>query len=344
MKNLNLLFTAIAALFIQGNAYAQTPTYQIVNKISLEGNGGWDYLTVDESSDRLFVSHSSIVQVVDLHENKLVGTIPDTKGVHGITLANDLNKGFISNGKDTSVTVFDLKTLNTLSKIKITGINPDAILYDKFSQKVFVFNGKTNNATVIDANTNQVISTIPFDGKPEFSVTDENGKIFVNIEDKNSIAVIDTKTMKVIHTWSIAPGEEPTGLAIDNKTHRLFSVCGNKWMMIMNAENGDMLFSFSIGDHCDGVVFDPETSCIYTSNGEGTMNVFKELSANSFKGVAKITTQKGAKTIALNKKTHHVYLPTAEYEPTPEATPENPKPRAKIKAGTFMVLDIAPIK
>jgi len=341
MNKLNVSLIILLTFFSQSTLFAQSSNYQVVNKIHLKGDGSWDYITFNNG--RLYISHSTVVQVYDIKEKKLVATIPETRGVHGIAIANDLNKGFTSNGKDTSVTVFDLKTLNVLTKIKITGLNPDAILYDSFSQRVFVFNGKTNNATVIDAKTNQVISTIAFNGKPEFSVTDEKGKVYVNIEDKNSIVVINSSTLNIEHTWSISPGEEPTGLAIDNKTHRLFSVCGNKWMMILNSENGEVLFSFSIGDHCDGVVFDPSLNCIYASNGEGTMNVFKEVNANSFKGVAIVTTQKGAKTITLDNTTNHLYLPTAEYEATPEPSKENPKPKAKIKPGTFVILDIAPI-
>src|ERR1700739_1616625 len=206
-------------LFINSSVIinAQTKSeYKIANKIKLEGDGGWDYLIADETSDRIFISHGTIVQVVDSKTNKLTGTISDTKGVHGIALAHDLNKGFISNGRDTSVTVFDLKTLKTLYKIKITGINPDAILYDKFSQKVFVYNGRSKNATVIDAKTNKVVETIALEGKPEFSVTDEKGKVYVNIEDKNLITVINSQTLKVEQNWSITGGEEPTGLALDN--------------------------------------------------------------------------------------------------------------------------------
>ena len=341
MKNfivsLLLLFTFHENLLAQSGI-----THTVITKIPLEGDGGWDYLAYDEVSDLLFVSHGTKVQVVDMKTKKMSGTIPDTKGVHGIAIANDLNKGFISNGKDTSVTVFNLKTLATISKIKVTGINPDAILYDQFSHQVFVFNGRTNNATVIDANTEQVVATIALDGKPEFSASDEKGKIYVNIEDKNELSVINTSKLLVEQTWSLAPGEEPTGLAIDNKNHRLFAVCGNKMMVVVNALNGKIITTLPIGDHCDGVVFDAGLNCAYASNGEGTITVVKAETENSYKVIETISTQKGAKTIALDKKTHHLFLTTADFEPLPDATPENPKPRSKIKPGTFVVLEIAP--
>ncbi len=321
---------------------AQTKTEdKIVTKIAVEGDGGWDYLIADELSNRLFVSHGTMVQVVDTKTNKVIGTIPDTKGVHGITLAHDLNKGFISNGRDTSVTVFDIKTLKTIGKIKITGINPDAILYDKFSHKVFVYNGRSKNATVIDAKTDKVVETIALEGKPEFSVTDEKGKIYVNIEDKNLITVINATTLKVEQSWSIAPGEEPTGLALDNKTHRLFTVCGNKLMIVLDASNGKVVASLPIGDGCDGVAFEPATNRAYSSNGEGTVTVIQEENESSFKVVETIQTQKGARTICINPKTHHVYLSAGEYDEAPtEATADNPRKRPKVKSGSFVILDI----
>jgi YVTN family beta-propeller protein len=319
---------------------AQTKSeYKIADKIKAEGEGGWDYLIADEQTNRLFVSHGSMVQVIDTKVNKVIGTIPDTKGVHGITLAHDLNKGFISNGKDTSVTVFDLKTLQTLGKIKITGVNPDAILYDNFSKKVFVYNGRSKNATVIDAKTDKVVETIALEGKPEFSVTDLAGKIYVNIENKNTITVINATSLKVEANWAITGGEEPTGLALDNKTHRLFTVC-DKLMVIMDAANGKVISSLSIGEGCDGVAFDPELKRAYSSNGEGTVTVVQEENENTFKVIETIQTQKGARTICLNSKTHHLYLSAGEYDEVSAPTQDNPRPRAKIKTGSFVVLDI----
>jgi len=338
MKKISLL---IAAIILVMNASAQTTAqYKVVKRINVAGDGGWDFLTVDEPNQHLFLSHGTVVDVVDLKTDKTIATIPETKGVHGITIANDLNKGFISNGRDTSITVFDLKTFVTLEKVKIKGISPDAILYDKFSHRVFSFNARSNDVTVLDAKTNKIIETIKFEGNPEVAVTDDNGTIYVNIEDKSTIVVIDAVALKIKNVWSLSPGEEPTGLALDNKTHRLFSGCANKLMVVMNAETGKVVTTLPIGEGCDGVAFDPEKKCAYSTNGEGTMTVVKEEDANTFKVIETVTTQKGAKTIALSTTTHLVFTPAAEYGERPEPTKENPKPRAKIKPNTFAVLVI----
>jgi YVTN family beta-propeller protein len=260
--------------------------------------------------------------------------------VHGIALALDLNKGFTSNGKEDSVTVFDLKTLAVTAKAGITGQNPDAILYDAFSHLVFTFNGKSANATVIDAKLNKVVATIALDGKPEFPANDGTGNLYVNIEDKNSISVINTKTLKVEKTWPIAPGEEPTGLAIDTENHRLFAVCHNKMMVIVDTQTGKVLSSLPIGERVDGVVYDPVKKRAYSSNGDGTMTVVQEVNKDSFKVTENVTTQKGARTIALAAKTHHLYLPTAEFVPSPDSTQKRPN----VKPNSFVVLDIAPVQ
>jgi YVTN family beta-propeller protein len=339
MKKPNLIFL-IAILFITTRFFPQEAGsgYKLSKKLNTGGDGGWDYLIVDEPTQRLFVSHGTVTQVVDIKGGTLLSTIADTKGVHGIAIANDLSKGFISNGRDTSVTIFNLKTLELITKIKVTGVNPDAILYDEFSHKVFVYNGKTDNATVIDANTNKVVETIKLEGKPEFSVTDGKGKIYVNIEDKNSITLINALTLKVEKNWSIAPGEEPTGLALDNKNHRLFSVCGNKMMVVVNSEDGKVITTVPIGDGCDGVAFDEEKKRIFSSNGEGTLTVIKQESENKYSVLETVNTQKGARTITLDKTTHQLFLPTAEYGEAPAATKENPRPRSSIKPGSFVIL------
>jgi YVTN family beta-propeller protein len=318
-------------------------SYKISNKMKVEGDAGWDYLISDDSTGRLYFSNGTIVQVVNAADGKLIGTIPDTKGVHGIALAKDLNKGFISNGKDTSVTIFDLKSLATITKIKVTGKNPDAILYDQFSHKVFVYNGRSSNATVIDAKTNSVLATIDLVGKPEFSVTNGKGKIYVNIEDKSKICVINSTTLKVEQTWSVAPGEEPSGLALDIKNHRLFIVCGNKLMIIMDAENGKIITSLPIGTGVDGAAFDSEKERAYSSNGEGTLTVVQGKNGNDYKVVENFATLRGARTITLNQMTHHLYLPTAEFGSSPEPTKENPRPRPIMKLGSFIIIDVEPL-
>ena len=270
MKKLMVVFSCLVVLLTGLNLRGQNANseYSILNKIHLPGDGGWDYLSVDENGARLFVSHSTMVQVVDLKTSKVVGTINDTPGVHGIALAEDLNKAFISVGRNALVKVINFKTLELIADIKVTGQNPDAIMYDAYSQKVFVFNGGSSNATVIDAKTNLVVSTIPLEGKPEFPVSDGKGKIYVNIEDKSLISVIDLKSMKVEKSWPIAPGEEASGLALDNETHRLFAVCSNKLMVVVNALDGHVVTTLPIGDGCDGVKFDPGLKRAYSSNGD----------------------------------------------------------------------------
>ncbi|RZJ26677.1 MAG: YncE family protein, partial [Flavobacterium sp.] len=221
--------------------------FKVTKTIPIPGNDGWDYLSVNEQAQQLFVSHATVVNVIDLKSGKTIATIPDTEGVHGIAVANDINKAFITDGRANAVTIVDLTTFKLIEKVKIEGVKPDAVLYDKFSHRVFVYNAKSHDATVLDANSNKVIATVPLEGKPEFSVTNGKGLIYVNIEDKNQIKVIDASTLKVLHTWSIAPGDEPSGLAIDNSTKRLFSVCGNKLMIVTDAETGKIIKTLPIG-------------------------------------------------------------------------------------------------
>jgi DNA-binding beta-propeller fold protein YncE len=341
MKNYlgTLCFAMLATTF----TFGQTSEYKILNKIHLEGDGGWDYLTVDESTDRLFVSHSTQVQVVDLKTGKQAGAVSNLAGVHGIAIAADLNKAFISCGRDSSIVIVDLKTLAFVAKVKATGANPDAILYDPYSHKVFTFNGRSANATVVDALTYKVVATIPLDGKPEFSATDGQGKVFVNNEDKSMVYTINSNTFKVEAKWSIAPGEEPSGLAFDKANNRVFSVT-DKLMVISDTKNSKVVTTVPIGESVDGVAFDPIKNRIYTSNGDGSVTVVQEVNPNEFKVVETIPTQKGARTIAINTKTHRIYLPTAEFGPAPAATKENPRPRPAIKPGTFTILEIGYVK
>lgn len=314
--------------------------FKIVNKFQLGGEGGWDYLISEDNTGRIFVSHGTTVLIVDGNDGKILSTISDLKGVHGIALAPDLNKGYISEGRGNSVTIFDLKNLKVLMQLSISGQNPDAILYDKFSQKVFTFNGRSKNSTVIDAKTDKVLDSIKLDGKPEFSASDGKGYIYVNIEDKNLISKINSKTLKVEKTWSISPGEEPSGLALDIKNNRLFSVCGNKLMIVSDAKTGKVVSKLPIGSGTDGVAFDPDKQLIFSSNGEGTITVVKQENKDKYIVVETATSQRGARTIAVNAKTHHLYLPTAEFE---AGTPE-PGKRPKMKPNTFMLLDVASVK
>lgn len=318
------------------NATAQN--YKVSKKINVAGDEGWDYLAVDNVNQHLFVSHGSVVNVVDLATDKTIATIPDTKGVHGIAIANDLNKAFITDGKDNAVTIIDLTTFALIEKVSIAAQKPDAVLYDQFSQKVFTFNAKSNDATVLDAVSNKVIKNIPLGGKPEFSVTNTKGLVYVNIEDKSQIKTIDATTLNVTATWSIAPGDEPSGLAIDLENNRLFSVCGNNLMVVVDAANGKVITTLPIDDGCDGVSFDAKKKLAFSSNGIGNITVIKEKDANSFVVQEVVKTQKGARTIALNKATGKLYLSTADFGPKPEPTTENPKPRASIVPNSFVVL------
>ena len=339
MNKVSLTLLGIALIMSSTCLLAQS-NYKAGKKIHVEGDGGWDYLNVDEVNGRIFVSHSTVAQVIDIGTGKLVGTIPNTLGIHGIAIANDLNKGFTSNGRDSSVTIFNLKTFEVITKVYVTGRNPDAILYDSYSHKVFTFNGGGNNSTVIDARENKVVGTIPLDGKPEFPVTDGKGKIYVNIEDKSVINVINSVTLKVEQHWPIAPGEEPSGLALDNQTHRLFSVCSNKLMIVTDAETGKIITTLPIGDRCDGVAFDPGNKRAYASNGEGSITVVQEGAGNNFKVLETIPTQPGARTIAIDKTSHHLYLTTAEYEKVPSTANRRPT----IKPDSFVILDFETLK
>ncbi len=340
MKSLFFFATLIVFVIVSINCIAQTTNsdYKITNHFYLEGDGGWDYLIVDTANERLFISHSTVTQVMDIKSGKLIHTIEDTKGVHGIALAYDLNKGFISNGKDSSVTVFDLKTFEVLTKIPVTGKNPDAILYDQFTHKVFTFNGKTSNSTVIDAKTNSVIATIPLEGKPEFAVADGYGKIYVNIEDKSELCCINSIKMTVEKYWSLSPGKEPSGLAFDVKNHYLFSACDNKLMVISDAITGTIIKTLPIGENVDGAVFDSFTKSAFSSNGDGTVTVILEKPKDDFEVVSTITTEKWARTIACDYKTHKLYLPTKEVDET-TAKDKDAKPYSL--SGKFVILEIS---
>jgi YVTN family beta-propeller protein len=325
-------------------AQPNPPHYRLANSISVPGDGFWDCLEADSSTGRLFLSHAMVVDVVDTKSGKLIGVIPDTKGVHGIALALDLNKGFISCGRDSSVAVFSLDSLRVTARVPVTGQNPDAILYEPSSHRVFVFNGRSANATVIDGTTDNVIGTIALGGKPEFSVADGKGTVFVNIEDKSMVDVIDVNTMKVKAEWPLAPGEGPTGIAMDAVTRRLFIACDNKMMIVMDADAGKVIANPPIGERVDGAAFDPVMKRAYSSNGDGTLTVVEEVDKDTFRVLENVVTQKGARTLAVDLKTHHIYLPTAEFGPAPEPTAERPRPRPTIVPGSFVLLDVEPVK
>jgi DNA-binding beta-propeller fold protein YncE len=332
---------AFAAFLIGPLALGQqspAPTYHVVKKIAVGGEGGWDLLIADTANERLYVSRASHVTVIDLRKDSVIGDIPNTPGVHGIAIASSLNRGFTSNGRDTSVTIFDLRTLAPISTVKVTGLNPDAILFDPFSGRVFSFNARGNNATAIDAASGKVVGTIAFDGNPELPVTDGKGTVYVNIENKSEIIAFDPATLTVKSTWPLSPCEEPTGLALDNSHGRLFSMCANKLMAVVDAESGKLITTVPIGQGVDGGAFDPGPGYAFSSNGEGTLTVVHEDSPGSFSVAATIPTQRGARTIALDAKTHRIYLPTAQFGPPPAPTPDRPNPRPSIVPDSFVIL------
>src|SRR5262245_25875445 len=319
-------------------AIAADPSYRVIARYQPGGEGGWDYLTVDPQGKRLFVSRSTRVQVLDLANGKLLGEIPDTPGIHGIALAPGLHRGFTSNGRDSSVTIFDLATLAPVSRVHLDASRPDAILYEPVTQRVFTFNAGSASATAIDAATGRVVGSIALGGKPEFAVHDGHGRVFVNVEDKSQVWSFDARSLEVLSRWSIAPGEEPTGLAIDRSHHRLFSVCGNQRMVVLDAKRGTVLDTLAIGSVVDGAAFDAERSLALASNGEGTLTVVREDSPSRFRVVENVPTQRGARTLTVDPTTHRVYLATASFGEPPAPTAENPHPRAPIVPGSFVVL------
>lgn len=311
--------------------------YHVTQRTVLGGEGGWDVLRVDSKARRIYISRGTHVMVVDADTSAVVGDIPNTNGVHDIALVAAVNKGFTSNGRDNAVTVFDLKTLKVLANVPV-GRNPDIIIYEPFSKRVLTFNGASHDATAIDTKTNAVVGAIALGGKPEFAVSDEQGHVYVNIEDKSEIVQFDPVKLSVERHWPIAPVEEPSGLAIDRKHRRLFSVGVNKLMAVVNADNGKVITTLPIGDGPDGAAFDPETGFAFSSNGDGTLTVVHEDSPDKFTVVENVPTQARARTMALDTKTHNVFLVTAEFGPAPAATVQQPRPRPPMVPGTFTLL------
>ncbi len=321
---------------------ADAPQYKLLKEIAVGGDGGWDMLSADAAARRLYVSHGTVVVVIDTDKDEVVGQIEDTPGVHGFAIAPELGLGFSSNGKENKVSIVDLKTLKTTSKVD-TGENPDSIIYEPGNQEVYTFNGRGNSATVIDAKTGKVVTTITLPGKPEFAVADSKaGQVYCNMEDKSEVVAIDTKTHQVVNTWPAAPGEEPSGLAIDLANHRLFLGCGNKMMVMMDSTNGKVLANVPIGQGIDGTVFDPATMLAFSSCGEGTTTIAREDAPDKFTTVQTLTTEPRARTIAIDPQTHKIYLPSAKFEaqpsPTASPSPGAQRQRPKMVAGSFKVL------
>jgi YVTN family beta-propeller protein len=300
-------FAALGLLSV-ANISVQAADYKSIKEIPIGGEGKFDYLAVDPGARRLYVSHGNKAVVINIDTDAIVGNIADTPGIHGIAIAPELKVGFTGNGRENKASMFDLETLKTTSKID-TGANPDAILYEPGQQEVYTFNGHGNSATVIEAKTGKVVATIPLGGKPEFAVADPKAnRVYNNLEDKSQIVAIDTKTHQVVNTWSIAPGEEASGMAFDPEHHRLFIGCHNKLMAMIDSTNGKVITTVPIGEGVDANAFDPGTQLAFSSNGDGTVTIAHEDSPDKLTVMQTLKTQRGARTMALDTKTHKIYL------------------------------------
>ena len=306
--------------------------YHVSKTIPIGGEGGWDYATTDSANRRIYISHGTHVVVLDADTQEKVGDIPDTQGVHGIAIANESGRGFVSNGRTNNVTMFDLKTLKTLGLIP-AGTNPDAIIYDPASKRVFAMNGRSGNITAIDAADGKVVGTIPVGGKLEFAASDGKGTVYVNVEDKSELVHVDADKLAVLHHWPLAGCEEPSGLAMDTKTRRLFVGCGNKVMAVVNADSGKIVTTLPTGDYTDANSFDPGTGLAFSSNGDGTLTVVKEESPDKFSVVENVETKKSARTMTVDFKTHNIFLPAADFDP-----PAPGERRGKMKPDSFVVV------
>jgi YVTN family beta-propeller protein len=316
----------------------QTTGFRLIRKVPLGGEGFWDYLSIDPAARRLYLSRGTHVVVVDADSGKVAGDIPDTPGVHGVAIASALHRGFVSDGRTGTLMVFDLRTLKKVGEVP-AGKNPDGIIYDPASRRVFAFNGQSDDATAIDAATEKVAGTIPLGGKPEFAAADGSGHVYDNIEDKSELVVIDSRTLAVTARWPLAPCEEPSGLALDARHHRLFAGCHNKMMAMINTETGKVVATVPIGQGVDANRFDPATGLAFASCGDGTLTIAHEDSPDKLTVVDTVTTQRGARTMELDPKTHHVFLVTADFGPTPAPTREVPRPRPTILPDTFVLLE-----
>jgi DNA-binding beta-propeller fold protein YncE len=309
------------------------PDYRVVKTIPVGGDGSWDYLTVDGAARRLYIARATHVLVMDADTGTIVGDIPDTQGVHGVAVATEFERGFTSNGGADTTTIFDLKTLKTTGTVK-TGAGPDGILYDPASKRVFTFNHSSNDITAIAAADGSVAGTFVLGDRPEAAVADGTGSIFVNIPGKAQIVEFDSRRLTEIHRWSL-PCQEPSPLAMDRRKRRLFSACENRTMIIVNADNGNVVGTIPIGAHVDAADFDPETQLVFVSSGEGTLAVIHEDSPDKFRLIGNVLTKVGARTLALDPRNHQVFLASADFDPPPPG-----EKRPQIRPNTFVILAV----
>ena len=338
------VLAVVCAFALQDATAAIEGPYKFLSEIPIGGEGGWDILTVDSPAHRLYLSHATKVVVVDLVKNAVAGEITDTPGVHGFVVAPELQRGFSTNGKEAKVSVVDLKTVSTISKVD-SGENPDALVYDARRGEVYVFNHTGKSATVIDAKAAKAVGTIALGGSPEFAAVDSTaGRVYCNLEDKNEVAVIDTAKREVTARWPVAPGEEPSGIAFDAAHHRLFVVCHNKMMAMLDTQTGKVVATVPIGAGVDGCAFDDATQLAFASCGDGTTTIAKEETPQKLTVVQTLKTGPRARTIALDPGTHRIYLPTAQFQPPPSPSPGASPGRPTIVPNTLKLLVYGPVE
>jgi hypothetical protein len=333
LGSLAVAMIVCAGSFSHAAAPAPGPSgYHVIKTIPIAGEGGWDYVTVDSDARRIYVSHATQVVVLDADSFAVVGTIPDTQGVHGIAIASELGRGFTSNGRSNDVTIFDLKTLKSIGNVK-TDANPDAITYDPVTKRIFTFNGRGKNTTAINGADGTVVGTLALGGKPEFAAADAMGSIFVNNEDTSELIQVDTQKVTETHRWPLAPCKSPSGLAMDAKNRRVFSVCDEKVMSVVNADTGKVVATPTICDGPDATAFEPSTGTVFTSCGDGNLTVIHQDSPDKYTVVENVPTKKTARTMGLDLKTHNIVLPAADFDP-----PAPGERRGKMKPGSFVLL------
>jgi outer membrane protein assembly factor BamB len=331
------LTTSLLLLLAAGLAPAAAPGYHLLKTVPIPGDGGWDYVTVDAAARRVYVSHGTEVAVLDADSCEVTGKIPNLKGVHGIAVAPEFGRGFISNGRGNNVTIFDLRTLKTLGTVP-TGQNPDAIIYDTVTRQVFAFNGRSKSATVIGAKEGNVAGTIELGGKPEFAAADGKGAVFVNLEDKDDLVKIDARKLKVLVRWPIAPGKAPSSLAIDRKNRRLFVGCRNKRVVVLDADSGKVVDTQPIGAGVDASAFDAEARLVFCSNGDGTITVLHQDGPDKYRVVETIETPRGSRTMALDPTTHKLFIPAAKFQRAAGPARGRRRGRPAMVKGSFSVL------
>lgn len=327
------IFLSVASRSLSAAPAPGASGYKVVKTVPLGGEGGWDYVYVDSDARRVYISRGTHTMVMDADTYALVGDIPDTQGVHGIAIAKSLGRGFTSNGRGNDVTIFDLKTLKAIGNNVKTDANPDAIVYEPVTKRVFTFNGRGKNTTAINAADGTVAGTLALGGKPEFAAVDGKGSIYVNNEDTSELIEIDAQKITETHRWPLAPCKSPSGLSMDVKNRRLYSVCDDKVSVVVNADTGKVVATPQIGEGPDASAFDPETNTFFASCGEGILTVIHEDSPDKYTVVENVPTKRSARTMGLDLKTHNIFLPAADFDP-----PAPGERRGKMKPDSFVIV------